>query len=96
MYKSGENIHYKLFLNLPKYKTTKFNNNLMEQNNHKRLNISKHGICSWHSQCKRCRTVIKTVIKHRVFLCYFHSYTIYFDHIHPIANFPFHLPMFLT
>jgi hypothetical protein len=52
MYKSGENIHYKLILNPPKYQTTKFNNNPMEQKNHKRLNISKHDICSWHSQCK--------------------------------------------
>jgi hypothetical protein len=52
MHKSGENIHYKLILNPPKYQTTKFNNNPMEQYNHKRLNISKHDICSWHSHCK--------------------------------------------
>jgi hypothetical protein len=59
MYKNGENIHYKLVLNLPKYQTTKLNNNPMEKNNHKRFNISKNDICSWHSQCKGCRKVKK-------------------------------------
>jgi hypothetical protein len=67
MYKSGENIHYKLILNHPKYQTIKFNNNPMEQNNHKRLNTSTHDICSWHSQCRGLRKGIKSVIKHRVF-----------------------------
>jgi hypothetical protein len=71
MYKIGENIHYKLILNPPKYQTTKFNNNPMEQNNHKRLNISKHYIYSWLSQYKGCRKVIKSVIKHRVFYVIF-------------------------